>query len=628
LTLLNDESVREGARAAARIAGGPLSHIRVTAEKVREDSGLAVTFLNGAAEIKYGRPRDFFRALGLLAAAADAGRTELHIAQRAPFEKIGVMYDCSRNSVPKAGTVREILARLALAGFDAFMLYTEDIYEIPQYPAFGHYRGRYSAAELKEMDDAAAVFGIELIPCIQTLAHLERFLQWGCAEPMRDTPEVLYVGRAETARFVEAAVTAASAPVRSKRIHLGMDEAHGLGLGARLSERGYARKLELMKEHLALAARVCAEKGLSPMIWGDMPFRENIPGGGYYSEDVELPDCAECAPEGVRLVYWDYYHNDKKFYDRYIAQYRRIGAEPIFAGGVCSWTAMAPNLPKTMLTAGAGVASCAENGVGEIFVCGWKDSGGEAPPGIDMLGFMMFSEFAYAGADSPDIEAALAVTCPLLCGAPYGDLMLAGSLDHMDGSFIGELEPANPSRYFLWQDPLLGRFDLETGYMSFGEYYGKLARRLEKYADGGEGFAAPHLRLVHALCRVLELKAEFGARAKAAYDAGDRPALARLAETAATISGRVRDLRTAHMDAWFQWNKPFGWDAADIKYGGLLMRLEYTAGRLGAFASGEADSLPELEEERLTCQGARPGGDKPRPPHANEYTKIVTVAAL
>ena len=42
------------------------------------------------------------------------------------------------------------------------MLYTEETYEVPGDPYFGIYRGRYSREEIREMDDYAQIFGIEL----------------------------------------------------------------------------------------------------------------------------------------------------------------------------------------------------------------------------------------------------------------------------------------------------------------------------------------------------------------------------------------------------------------------------------------------------------------------------------
>ena len=37
-------------------------------------------------------------------------------------------------------------------------------------------------------------FGIEIIPCIQTLAHLERMLRWNCYKPLLDCDNIILVG--------------------------------------------------------------------------------------------------------------------------------------------------------------------------------------------------------------------------------------------------------------------------------------------------------------------------------------------------------------------------------------------------------------------------------------------------
>ena len=69
-------------------------------------------------------------------------------------------------------TVKLWIDLSAAMGYNALMLYTEDTYEIFVEPYFGYGRGRYSVQELRELDDYAAAHGVELIPCIQTIAHL------------------------------------------------------------------------------------------------------------------------------------------------------------------------------------------------------------------------------------------------------------------------------------------------------------------------------------------------------------------------------------------------------------------------------------------------------------------------
>ena len=94
------------------------------------------------------------------------------------FERNGFMLDCSRNAVFTVEKVKSVIRTLAKMGMNVLMLYTEDTYEVPGEPYFGSYRGRYTKAEIQEMDAYASMFGIELVPCIQTLAHLHNALKW------------------------------------------------------------------------------------------------------------------------------------------------------------------------------------------------------------------------------------------------------------------------------------------------------------------------------------------------------------------------------------------------------------------------------------------------------------------
>ena len=67
---------------------------------------------------------------------------------------------------------------MALMGYTQLMMYTEDTYTVDTQPFFGYLRGRYSVQELQQLDRFAQRLGIELVPCIQTLGHMERFLHW------------------------------------------------------------------------------------------------------------------------------------------------------------------------------------------------------------------------------------------------------------------------------------------------------------------------------------------------------------------------------------------------------------------------------------------------------------------
>lgn len=80
------------------------------------------------------------------------------------YKTFGVMLDCSRNAVMKVCEVKRFIDYIAQMGYNALELYTEDTFEVIDEPYFGYLRGRYSIAELREIDAYAQTKNVELIP--------------------------------------------------------------------------------------------------------------------------------------------------------------------------------------------------------------------------------------------------------------------------------------------------------------------------------------------------------------------------------------------------------------------------------------------------------------------------------
>ena len=150
------------------------------------------------------------------------------------FKKLGVMIDMSRNAVMSVETLKKYFTYLAKMGYNFAWLYTEDTYEVTEEPYLGYMRGRYTKAELKELDDYAYDLGIELIPCIQALAHYDAFVRWG--QVPVDSGVTLLVDDPRVYEFLENCVKTCRECFRSHYIHINMDEARGLGLGRHLKK--------------------------------------------------------------------------------------------------------------------------------------------------------------------------------------------------------------------------------------------------------------------------------------------------------------------------------------------------------------------------------------------------------
>ncbi len=117
------------------------------------------------------------------------------------FQTFGVMIDMSRNAVMSVPALKKYLMLLSKMGYNCVMLYTEDTYEVEGEPYFGYMRGRYSKAELKEIDAFASKLGMEIIPCIQTLAHLNALKRWGTV-PF-DCDDILMTDEERTYELIE-----------------------------------------------------------------------------------------------------------------------------------------------------------------------------------------------------------------------------------------------------------------------------------------------------------------------------------------------------------------------------------------------------------------------------------------
>ena len=205
------------------------------------------------------------------------------------FRRFGLMLDCSRNAVMNLPTLKKWIDMTADMGYNTLLLYTEDTYEVDNQPYFGHLRGRYSQKELREIDDYANKKGMEVIPCIQTLAHLNAIMRWPQYAGMADCNDILLAGDEHVYAFIDDMFASLSKSFRSRIVNIGMDEAAMVGLGRYLQEHGYHDRSEILVTHVARVAEIASKYGFEVTMWGDMFFRLAA-GGAYYVDDLKISD--------------------------------------------------------------------------------------------------------------------------------------------------------------------------------------------------------------------------------------------------------------------------------------------------------------------------------------------------
>jgi len=578
--------------------------ISVTVEK-SDFEALSVKLDNNSAHIVYGKGKArFFRGLAILTNAIKNGEKNIDITETPLFKTNGGMIDMSRNAVMKPEWVKTMLRCMAKMGLNTFMLYTEDTYEIEGRPFFGYMRGRYTKAEIKELDAYALKLGIELIPCIQTLGHLATHLAMPGAGPYRDTANCLLIGADETYKLIDDMFKTAAECFTTKRIHIGMDEARDYGTGTYMNLNGYRDHVELFHEHLNKVVEIAKSRGFEPMMWSDMFFRQNGKGiKGYCDYDLRVQfedNFKEKMPKGLVQVFWDYYNSDKSFYAENIKKHRKyLSDEMVFAGGIWLWSGHTPLYSRSLKNSLAALEACKQENVKNILATAWLN-GGEGSLILSLAGLAWYADFDYKG--KFDIES-VKKCFEFSCGASYDDVVMCEEVEYPDG---GEFPV---TRSLIFNDMLHGLIDANIIGFDMASFYKPLTKKLNSVNNLGIFESA--YDVIRKISSLLENKADFGVRLKEAYDKNDKEALSNLAEECRVIKEKAEELRVAHKRAWMEYYSPFGWEVYDIRYGGMLARIETCKERILDYLNGTISKIEELEEERLRLD-LMPIGSEPR----------------
>lgn len=531
------------------------------------------------------------------------------------YKHFGAMIDCSRNAVPKVSSVKKMIDALQKMRYTALELYTEDMFEVAGEPYFGYLRGKYSSKELKEMDAYAAAHGIELIPCIQTLAHFTNPVKLPRFAPIIDINDILLIDDEKTYEFIDRMFASLAENFTSRNVNIGMDEAHLVGLGRYLDLHGYCDRFDILRRHLDRIVTIAKKYGFTAHMWSDMFFRLAAQ-GEYYGHDVQLPaEVTEKVPD-VALTYWDYYHTQESHYDAMFSLHKKFGKEVWFAGGAWTWGGFAPKTRFAYASMKPALRSVRNSGIENVLVTLWGDNGGECPPFAVLQ--VLYAIRRYADGEYDDGK--IAEEFQKLFGVSSYDFDLL-ELPDMVPDISDVNDHANPSKALLYGDPFMGIFDsalLSHTHIPYGQYAQKLS---EAKARAGEYDSL--FETAQKLCELMEIKAYLGVRTRRAYQENDKKALrARIADFA-EAEKRLDAFFEAFASQWEKLNKPFGFEVHCARLGGVKQRLIYCRRKLEEYVTGKIDRIEELEAEILPLHPAAPNNL-----FSNEYRRLVSASEL
>ena len=589
-----DAELLVGVNRLPELLGFAVGESGITVRAVLGDR-LGVTLKENVATIYYTKKNQFFRELGVLVEHARK-ETSFEIEEDGFFHGISAMIDTSRCGVPTVASVCEMIDYLAVMGYDMVMLYTEDTVHLENRPYFGYMRGRYELSDLRAIDDHAFEYGIEVIPCLECYGHMGKYLIWKEARPIKDTADVLLAREPATFEFLEELISAVSSCFRSKRIHIGMDEAWDMGRGKFLDLHGYVPAFQIFNEYMKELIKITDKYGLTPMMWSDMYYR-NCPGvGGYVARDVTLPDeIKNEIPDGVELIFWHY--GEVHHCDGYMLKsHKETGHPVIFAGGLWGWIGHFPEHNYAMDTLKFSLDACRENDVREAMITIWTNDNAECDLFANLFGLSYFAEMCY---DENVSREKLRDRFEATAGGSY-DAFYAMSFYH--NTFKGDEDYSKYSDRFLgkhlfWQDVMEGMFDAYLWEKPMSGHYADSAALMKQHKGGKWDYL---YRFAELVFDYLATKTEIAEKLVPAYKAGDKETLAEIAlGLLPLLKEKTVAVHKAHKAMWMSNRTMIGWCNMDVRYAGVVARCDTAIELLTRYLDGTDSVIDSLEEEHL-----------------------------
>ena len=510
------------------------------------------------------------------------------------FKHFGVMLDVSRNGVMKKEMLFSFIDLIAKMGYDTLELYSEDIYKLKDRPYFGYMRGGYSIEEIQEIDRYCISKNIELIPCIQTLAHFTNPSKEKDFIPMLDIDDILLVDDPKTYEFIEDMIKTAREAFSSKNLNIGMDEAYNLGKGNFQRKHGYEDQTSIMLRHLDRVSKIAEKYGFSCHMWGDMFVR--MANDGHYldkkpdmeklkSQNVELP-------KNVEPAYWDYYTTNQDTCEFFLNYFKNFQRDVWFVGGACCWKGYTPTNLKSLENSEVVFKAMQKEPVSNYLITLWGDDGRETSPFTVLPVLFAAKEFAQGNFDHEKIKEKFQEELHL----SFDDFLLldSSSIGYKDGKRCQNTD--GMAKCLLFQDPLMGLYD--KAYMELDPInYNALAKKLKEAEERNEPFSYL-FKEAAALADLLSIKSDLGIKTHQAYKQG-KEELTKILPLYDACIQKLDTFHDAFEELWMKENKPFGYEIIDIRLGGIRNRLLYAKKVISHYLSGKMERIEELECEQL-----------------------------
>jgi len=432
-------ALARAADGACRIVHQPASgaegyHIEILASGIRLNAGDAHGMLYGAQTLRQ------------IAAQYPDELPQLVITDSPDLPVRGFMLDVSRTRVPTQAELFDLVRALGRLRVNQLQLYIEHTFAFPGHEEAWREASPLTPTEIRELDDACAAVGIELVPNLNTFGHMERWLRHPRYRAMAECPEGWIhplTGQFKefpgTLRPDQASIDFAESLLddylpnfRSHQVNIGGDEPWELGQGfskQAVAERG---KQRVYLDHLKKLCALGRDRGHTVQFWGDILL-----------EDLAL---AQDAPADTIPVVWGYDAGHP--FKEQCGRLRELGRTYLVAPGTSAWQSFTGRLDNALTNQTEAVGAAVRHEARGILLTTWGDNGHHQPWPTAWL--PMAAGLAQAWGFAANAKTDFAAGCAILGNLSAAEGQAVAAALTQLGTLDGQIAKANRNKSLTW----------------------------------------------------------------------------------------------------------------------------------------------------------------------------------
>lgn len=304
----------------------------------------------------------------------------------------GIMLDVSRGKVPTHATLEALVDLCSRLRLNVLMLYVEHTFAFRRHPEIGEGASPLDAATLLALDAYAADRGVELVPCLQSLGHMERVLEVDRHAHLAESERRWSISPSHTGTYTLLGdLYDEFLPLfGSRRFNANCDEPFDIGRG-RSRERAPNRSpAQLFVDHVEQLRRLARSHGKRLMIWADFALKH--------------PEMIDALPRDVVLLDWWY---EAEFDANRIERLRSEGFEVWVCPGTSSWNCLFPRVGNSCANIARWAHAGRRHDATGLLNTDWGDFGHYNALGVSLHAYAWGAQQAWSGdVDAPAFDRA------------------------------------------------------------------------------------------------------------------------------------------------------------------------------------------------------------------------------